>query len=97
MSTSFNGDVSFIEVYGNVYGIKNMLEKYNKKSRTKHHIVVVKRKDAQPERFILPGHPHLILQRLEISPISVLSMISWGLYWIIPGSFKRRAQKLILL
>ena len=71
MSTSYIGAVSFIEVYGSVYGLNFMLEKFNKKSRRKHHNVVVKRKDAQPECFILPGHPHLILQRLEMAPISV--------------------------
>jgi hypothetical protein len=41
--TSFIGDVSFIEVCGNVYGLKFMLEKLNKKSSTKHHNVVVRR------------------------------------------------------
>ena len=71
MSTSYIGEISFIEVYGNVYGLNFMLEKYNKKSSRKHHNVVVKRNHEQPENFILPGPPHLILQGRKMAPISV--------------------------
>ena len=43
MSTSFIGDISFVEVCGNVYGLYFMLEELKKKSRKMHHNVVVRR------------------------------------------------------
>ena len=40
MSTSFIGDVSVVEVYGNVYRLNLMLEELQNKSREMDHNVV---------------------------------------------------------
>ena len=52
MSTSFIGNVSIIEVYGNVCSLYFMLEELKKKSREKYYIVVV-REVAIKSRFLL--------------------------------------------
>ncbi len=42
MSTSCIGDISIIEVYGNIFSVYFMLEELKNKSREKYHNVVPK-------------------------------------------------------
>ena len=52
MSTSCIGDISIIEVYGNIFSIYFMLEELKNKSREKYYIVVV-REVTIKSRFLL--------------------------------------------
>jgi hypothetical protein len=56
MSTSCIGDISIIEVYGNIFSVYFMLEELKNKSREKYHNVVV-----EGEEYEL----HITCQHLE--------------------------------